>query len=212
MNSAQRNGQRGAVLVIALLFLTILTILGITAMTSTTYEERLSGNARDVGTAFQAAEAALRDARRDLNSIFIAPYTVTNIRNPPISGKTGFGDGVNDTDNGKCGAGTTPPQTLGLCRPLAYDAAKGVPPPFNTNLWAAGQPAGVVYGTYTGAPPLQGLSPANPPMYYIEVMCLPQFGGSLGDPNYCNFYRITGRGWGRSPNTVVTVQEVFLKM
>jgi type IV pilus assembly protein PilX len=210
MNSAQRNGQRGAVLVIALLFLTILTILGVTAMTSTTFEERLAGNARDNATAFQAAEAALRDARRDLNSIFIAPATIANTRNPPISGKTGFGDGVNDSDNGKCGISTTAPQTLGLCRPLVYDASNGVPPSYNSNFYKSGQPSGVRYGTYTGAPDLQGVS--SQPSYYIEVMCLPQYGGSLGDPNYCNFYRITGRGWGLNPNTVVTVQEIFLKM
>ena len=206
-----RNGQRGAVLVIALLFLTILTILGVTAMTSTTYEERLAGNARDANTAFQAAEAALRDARRDLNGIFIAPKTAADTRSPPISGKTGFGDGKSDTDNGTCGSSlTTAPQTQGLCRPLAYAATKGVPPAFNRNFFQSGQPAGVKYGYFTGAPDLQGVS--QPPYYYIEVLCLPQYGGSLGDPNYCNFYRITGRGWGLNPNTVVTVQEIFLKM
>jgi Tfp pilus assembly protein PilX len=208
MKPVYRNGQRGAVLIIALLFLTILTILGVTAMTATTYEERLAGNARDAGTAFQAAEAALRDGRRDLNSIVI-PVGFA-IRNPPISGKTGFGDGIADTDNGTCGNSTAAPQTLGLCRPFPYDATKGTPPPYNNNFYTAGKPAGVVYGTYTGAPALQGVRVQ--PQYYIEVMCLPQFGGSLGDPNYCSFYRITGRGWGVNPNTQVTVQEIFLRM
>ena len=66
------------------------------------------------------------------------------------------------------------------------------------------------FGTYTGAPKLQGVRVQ--PRYYIEVMCLPQFGGSLGDPNYCSFYRITGRGYGLNPNTQVTVQEIFFKM
>src|SRR5688572_9206262 len=59
--------QRGAVLIVALLFLVMLTLLGVTAMTSSTMEERMAGNARDNGVAFQAAEAALRDARRDLD-------------------------------------------------------------------------------------------------------------------------------------------------
>ena len=70
MKPVHRNAQRGAVLVIALLFLTILTILGVTAMTTTTYEERLAGNARDSGTAFQAAEAALRDAKPQSENAF----------------------------------------------------------------------------------------------------------------------------------------------
>lgn len=208
MKPVHRNGQRGAVLIIALLFLTILTILGVTAMTTTTYEERLAGNARDAGTAFQAAEAALRDARRDLNNI-IVPATWANIRTPPISGKTGFGSGAVDADDGSCGTATVAPITQGLCRPYPYNATKGVPPPFNPTVSLTASPS-VEFGTYTGAPKLQGVRVQ--PRYYIEVMCLPQFGGSLGDPNYCSFYRITGRGYGLNPNTQVTVQEIFLKM
>ena len=199
--------QRGAVLVVALLFLTILTILGVTAMTATTFEERLAGNTRDTGLAFQAAEAALRDARRDLNGIVIPPFSAP--RSPGISGKTGFGDGT-DADNGKCGGlAPTPAYTMGLCRPLAYDATRGVPPPFNDSVDLYNAPS-VEYGTYTGAPQLRGL--AKQPRYYIEVMCLPQYGASLGDPNYCSFYRITARGYGNNPNTQVTVQEIFLRM
>jgi type IV pilus assembly protein PilX len=67
-----RNGiagrQRGAALVVALLFLVILAMLGVSAMTSTTLEERMAGNARDQNIAIQAAEAALRDAERDLTN------------------------------------------------------------------------------------------------------------------------------------------------
>jgi type IV pilus assembly protein PilX len=211
MNFAHRNRQRGAVLIIALLFLTILTILGVTAMSATTFEERLAGNARDAGLAFQAADAALRDARRDLNGIVIPPATVdTKARKPYISGKTGFGDGT-DSDNGTCGVNDgAQPQTWGLCRPKTYDAVHGVPPAFNGNFFQAGFAAPVPYGHYTGAQPLRG--PVAQPQYYIEVMCLPQFGGSLGDPNYCNFYRITARGYGANPSTQVTLQEVFLKL
>ena len=209
MRFPERKRQRGAVLIVALLFLTILTILGVTAMTTTTYEERLAGNARDSSTAFQAAEAALRDARRDLNGI-VVPTGYTP-RNPPISGTTGFGDGT-AADNGSCGASASVPQTIGLCRPFPYDKEAGVPPPFNKDVNLSNNPS-VEFGTFTGAPKLVGVRVQ--PRYYIEVICLPQFGASLGDPNYtvyCNFYRITGRGYGLNPNTQVTVQEVFLKM
>jgi type IV pilus assembly protein PilX len=203
MRPPARRHQRGAVLIVALLFLTILTILGVTAMTTTTYEERLAGNARDSSTAFQAAEAALRDARRDLNGIVVP--TGFAPRNPPISGKTGFGDGT-DVDNGSCGSSASAPQTLGLCRPYPYNGITGTPPPFNN----ATLTNTVEFGTFTGAPKLVGVRVQ--PRYYIEIICLPQFGSSLGDPSYCNFYRITGKGWGLNPNTQVTVQEVFLKM
>ncbi len=68
MNRAQRSRQRGTALVIAMLFLAILGILGATTMTNTTLEERMAGNARDRDIALQAAEAALRDAERDLTN------------------------------------------------------------------------------------------------------------------------------------------------
>ena len=51
--------QRGVVLIMALVFLVILTILGITAMSTTSLEEKMAGNARDRNLAFQAAETAL---------------------------------------------------------------------------------------------------------------------------------------------------------
>jgi type IV pilus assembly protein PilX len=52
--------QRGAVLVVALVFLLLMTVLGVTSMSSTTLQERMAGNLRDNNLAFQAAEAALR--------------------------------------------------------------------------------------------------------------------------------------------------------
>ena len=200
--------QHGAVLIVALLFLTILTILGVTAMTATTFEEKMSGNARDTAVAFQAAEMALRDGRRDLNGIAMDPPhnpLYSGKRNPTISGKTGFGDGT-DQNNKSCGNGTTSPnQTVGLCRTADYNTPAGTPPVFNDN----GVNYFVVYGTFTGALAPQGV--AAPPRYFLEVLCLPQHGGSLGDPSYCNFYRITARGYGNNINTQVNIQEIFLR-
>jgi type IV pilus assembly protein PilX len=208
MKPVHRNRQRGAVLVIALLFLTILTILGVTAMTATTFEERLSGNTRDTGVAFQAAESALRDARRDLNGIVIPPFAAP--RSVPISGKTGFGDLTADADDGSCGS-STPPQNLGLCRPFPYDATQGVPPKFNP-VFSTNPSRTVPYGTFTGASLLLGIPLAQQPRYFIEVMCLVD--GSIGGnpDDYCRYYRITAQGFGHNPNTQVTVQEVFLKL
>jgi type IV pilus assembly protein PilX len=55
-----RAGQRGAVLVTAMLLLLVLTIIGVTAMQMSRMQERMAGNTRDVNLAFQAAEGALR--------------------------------------------------------------------------------------------------------------------------------------------------------
>jgi type IV pilus assembly protein PilX len=58
--------QQGASLVIALMFLIVLTILGLVAVRSSTVQERMAGNDRDRAIAFEAAEAALRDAELDI--------------------------------------------------------------------------------------------------------------------------------------------------
>lgn len=65
-NSAQKSYQRGASLVIALMFLIVLTVLGLVAVRSSTMQERMAGNDRDRAVAFEAAEAALRDAELDI--------------------------------------------------------------------------------------------------------------------------------------------------
>jgi|SRR5688572_21554225 type IV pilus assembly protein PilX len=209
MKPFNRNRQRGAVLIIALLFLTILTILGVTAMTATTFEEKMAGNTRDVALAFQAADAALRDARRDLNGIVIAPFNAP--RNPRISGRTGFGDGT-DVNNGTCGTvdkNSPPPWTLGLCRTWPYEASTGIQPVLNTTASLTASPS-VEYGYFTGALMPAGLL-SRKPRYIIEVLCYPPPAGvgSIGE-TFCNFYRVTAAGYGGNPNTQVTVQEIFL--
>src|SRR5215210_6741499 len=88
---AARPRQSGAVLIVSLLFLVILTILGITAMTGTTLEHRMAGNTRDYAIAMQAAEAALRDAHRDVN-----PKPAETGRNPQ-------GTSYGNTVPGVCG-------------------------------------------------------------------------------------------------------------
>lgn len=55
-----RSLQRGAVLVVGLIFLALLTLLGVTTYSVMTQEERMAGSARDRLRAFEAAEAALR--------------------------------------------------------------------------------------------------------------------------------------------------------
>lgn len=58
--------ERGAALIIALVFLVVLTMLGVSSMRTTTLQQRMAGNVRDSTLAFQAAEAGLREAERFL--------------------------------------------------------------------------------------------------------------------------------------------------
>lgn len=58
--------ERGATLIISLVFLVIMAMLGVTIANVTSMQERMAGNTRDRDLALQAAEAALRDAERRL--------------------------------------------------------------------------------------------------------------------------------------------------
>lgn len=62
----QGRKQRGAVLVVGLIFLAMLSLLGVAAHSAASQEERMSGNTRDRVRSFQAAESSLRDCESTL--------------------------------------------------------------------------------------------------------------------------------------------------
>lgn len=62
-NSTNSQGrQRGAVLVVSLIFLLVITMLAVGSMQNTVLEEKMAGNASDRNLAFQATESAAREA------------------------------------------------------------------------------------------------------------------------------------------------------
>ena len=81
--------QRGAALVVGLVFLAMLSLMGVAAYMVATQEERLAGNTRDRIRAFEAAEASLRDCESLLggfgslpnfdgsNGMYVAPAVGT---------------------------------------------------------------------------------------------------------------------------------------
>lgn len=77
-NSSVKNKQKGIAIVMALVFLLVLTILGITSTNSTILTEKMSQNMRDSTTAFEAAETALGDGEAKIQSLAVAPSTVTS--------------------------------------------------------------------------------------------------------------------------------------
>lgn len=163
MFHSRKKRQQGSVLIIALLFLLLLTLVGVTAMQSSTIEERMAGNARDSSIAFQAAEAALREAEDYLTQAVVGPF-----------------DG-----------------SSGLYEPAAPDA---------TQVW---DDAGTSWQTWGGN--ISGVD--SQPEYVIEE--LPTYvdpqgslaADDLGSP--IQYYRITARGYGQSPNTVVMIQTTY---
>jgi type IV pilus assembly protein PilX len=200
------RAQRGAILIISLMFLVVLTMLALTTMGGITLEERMSGQYRDLNMAFQAAESGLRDAERD---IWGAGTATATPRAPTISGRTGFGD-LSDTANGTCTNNTNTTYGWGLC----FAPAVGPHPPFlNVDLGPTSTIA-VPYGKYTGATPLQYVS--TQPRYIIEAIWkdispTPTLQSLSPVSGITTYYRITSQGFGVNPNTRVTLQEMYLK-
>lgn len=69
MRNTLANRQSGVVMVIALIALLLLSMIGTTAMRGSTMQEKIAGNLRDQEVAFQAAEAALRDAETFIENL-----------------------------------------------------------------------------------------------------------------------------------------------
>jgi type IV pilus assembly protein PilX len=184
--------QRGASLIVGLIFLVAVTLLGVVAMKNTVLQERMAGGSRDHSLAFQAAEAALRDAKLDLLNLRVGGILCTagNGCNPnnPIQLESGF---TTNCSVGRCyddpgdglGYGGVPGQTAVAAFPL-----DGAP--------------SVAYGTYTGAAAIGGV--IAQPRYLIEAFV---DANGLNQPK--GYYRITARAVGANPNTVIVLQEVF---
>ncbi|KEA64591.1 Type IV fimbrial biogenesis protein PilX [Marinobacterium lacunae] len=68
-------------LIVALIMLLLISIIGVSAMQSTSMEERMAGNLYDRHTAFQAAEAALREGEAQ----FVSAYPDLSVVSGAIS-------------------------------------------------------------------------------------------------------------------------------
>lgn len=192
--------QRGATLIVGLIFMVALTLLGVIAMKSTVLQERMAGGLRDRSLAFQSAEAALRDAKFDI-------LALRANGTPCIAGSVGCRP-AGERPLGVGGAGSTPftqACTNGQCDGILVGGgyAYGAGPHTINSMTAA---PSVPYGQFTGAAPMvTGVTGvAALPRYLIEVFVRTD---ENGDPRY--FYRIVARAVGANLNTVVTLQEVF---
>lgn len=184
--SSLRTSQGGWTLVISLVFLFILSMLGITAMQGANLEERMAGNQRERNVAFEAAEAALRDAEQDIQL------------SGRISGSLGFTDDCNSDSN-----------YLGLCSPSTT-----LTPVWEEIDWqdAASPVRYVTYGAKTGATAWPNV--VRQPRYIIEWM--PNLRGQdLGSESYNETaqgkyqYRITAFGYGPADTAEVRLQSVL---
>lgn len=187
-----QRSQTGAVLLVSLIMLLLLTLIGVTGMQTAGLEEKMAGNMRDRNIAFQAAEAALRDAERDIRGDRSSTATkhkdYDQATQEPFDGLSGF---ITD-----CGKSTTSDLTDdGLC--YGNPANK----PWETESNMTGAPS-IEYGKFTGAAALSGGLSAQP-RYLIEG-----FKKQVSGDKCKYHYRVTVRAQGAKDATVVTLQEV----
>ena len=162
--------------------------LGVAVMGVNTMQERTIGNVKDRDLALQAAEAALREGELDIAN--------------NVTSATAFTD---TCTNGLC---TTPSQRASL-GPLASlpvdDARLGFDWTANASVRR--------YGQYTGS--AQFPSVADQPRYVIEKYSY--LGTPAGESVVLGAepvapgvgYRITARGIGARPETVVVLQSIY---
>ncbi|AMP38343.1 pilus assembly PilX family protein [Ralstonia solanacearum] len=213
MKNAQiQHRATGFALITALVMLLVITVLALGGARLALDSKRISRNQRDNSIAFQAAEAALRDAERDIENAGNA--TTSRSANFSNTSKNGFPDSGCSTG----GPENAPPARLrGLCGTVDEDN-----PVWNSVSWKdSGTGAQTVgYGDFTGMtyPIGQGVLPSQRPRYIIEVLPNKFTGQNAGiaggntnpdTPTY--IYRITAVGWGPYGSTPVMLQSYYWK-
>lgn len=203
-----RNAQRGFSLIVVLLMLLVVTVLAVGAAQLALVSERSARNDRDADIAFQAAEAALSDAERDV----LGPNTSAMQRLCLFDAR--------DVAAFTAGCGASGPQQ-GLCA----TSEPGAEPAWMRADFSAEGGNSVRYGTFTGQVYLSagstpgaraGALPARAPRYVIEAMR--NRGGwqtgqlrSASARDATHLFRITAIGFGPHDDTQVRLQTTVFK-
>lgn len=177
----------------SLLMLTATVMLGMSAARIALQEEKAARNARDRQVALQAAEAALMDAEMDIEHS-VRRHLFASDRSD------GFAD--------ECGSGQAD-----LYRGLCRSAPQGVPPWQTVDFMDGGQAGFVPYGHFTDRrlPTGDGMLPARPPAYIIELMSYDDARQAEPGGALTHFYRITAVGFGMRESTQVMLQTFYRK-
>ncbi|MDQ2078122.1 PilX N-terminal domain-containing pilus assembly protein [Marinimicrobium sp. ABcell2] len=94
----QRDSQRGVVLIVGLIMVLLISLVALAAIRGSSLQELMAGNVRDRNLAFQAAEAALREAEMYFNQATLPQFngsTAGLIEAIPSSVRTGYWDNYN---------------------------------------------------------------------------------------------------------------------
>lgn len=191
---SQAANQRGAALLVALILLIVITLVGLAAIATTILQNKMTANQYDRQIAFQATEAAMRQAAVAITSD--AGVTVT----------TPAPTGIEDCSTP---SGDTTPTNVCLTDPFKDTNANLV----ITSVPASGSTAAFDAGALAAAQPqyvIQYMGCFQGPQGSIVDISIPGAGSGITSDFY--FYRITARSG--DPTTtgnrsIVTLQSMF---
>lgn len=180
--------QRGAALIVTLLMMLAVVMLSTSGIQVVWQGEKGALGDRDRNVAFQAAEAALMDAERDIELSSRRALFAQQ-------GGEGFGDACDSKGVDLY---------LGLCKPADVP---GLPVWAEIDFLDTGRNRSVPYGHFTGQQFQSGagLIPAMPPRYVIERLSYVEQENAMATV----FYRITALGFGMRASTQVMLQAVY---
>jgi type IV pilus assembly protein PilX len=226
-NSTKHPRQRGVALITVMLFLIALTGLAVWSARQSLFGEGMARNQIDRAAAQQAAEAALRDAERDLTTLSSALRTnasCTRSREGPpksyeFTSDCSLGYCFKDDANYAKSDWSTATNALKTAAESWWPSNKGgdwnntfTDKPDRTlssvDLTHCNFKGGVPLGTFTGVPAITGV--AVQPEYLIELYDHTKV--STVTKQEEPVYRITARGFGYTQRTQVVLQTIFVPL
>lgn len=176
-----RSTQKGVALFVSLMMLILVTILGVTGVRMVSLEEKMAGNSYDRNLAFQAAEAALREAEKYVEDNKPMPVYIDAGGTCPASP-----DPIDNCTNGVC----------------------PVPDKDCVSRWEA---ASASFTGWEDATASLGELAGTAPQYFIEYLgstfnCTDGVGS---DPKNCKRYRVTARSNPGTGRATVMLQSIY---
>jgi type IV pilus assembly protein PilX len=203
--------QSGISLIVSLVILLAVAMLGTAAARIAMQGEKAARNDRDRQVAFQAAEAALLDAERDIDA---SPDASLGAPSPRRKALTAMADHALPMG---CAVGHDNP-LLGLCAGWAQgdgsDFGSEIAPAWFAIDLSNADPAttrSAPYGRFTGQqfPVEEGALPARLPRYVIEPIGYNAPGASADTVGRVVFYRVTAIGFGARDHSQVVLQSFY---
>jgi type IV pilus assembly protein PilX len=181
--SSPQAGQRGIALVVALILLVVITLVGLAAVRGTIMQQKMTANFYDRQIAFQATEAALRQAEAAILAS-TAPTAFSDCS--PAGGNVCLANPFDSSAN-------TPASAI---RPVAVSA-------FDAGKMAASQPQYVI----------QYMGNFKVPDADVTQLSNCSGYGTCGSLNTANFYRVTARSGPADvqDRASVTLQTMYRK-